>query len=302
MSERAALDAEAPTGAQSIERAFSVLRAVAGYGRRGARLADVVADMGIPKPTVRRMLAAMIREGAIEQDPGSRLYFLGVDIYAFGLAAADRHGIHNMAVPSLVQLAEFSEDTVFLSVRSGNNSICLHCEEGTFPIPCHALAVGRRYPLGVGAGSLALLAAMPDDEVDLVLQANAAIYAERYSMHTESALRGVVERTRKTGYALIEGWVVPEGWGVGVMVPDDEGATRGSSEHCRHRSAGWDPDRQQELVRAMYTERDRISEALRRAQSVGRHERERRAGKELGNPVARPARVTVNGRSTWPNA
>ena len=257
MFQRAALDAEAPTGAQSIERAFGVLRAVAGYGRRGARLADVVADMGIPKPTVRRMLAAMIREGAIEQDPGSRLYFLGVDVYAFGLVAADRHGIRNMAIPSLVQLAEFSEDTVFLSAPSGNDAICLHCEEGAFPIPCHALAVGRRYPLGVGAGSLALLAAMPDDEIDLILRANAAICVERYPMHTESALRGAVERTRRTGYALIEGWVVPEGWGVGVVISDGGGRPVAALSIAAIVSR-MGPDRQQELVRAMYTERDRI--------------------------------------------
>ena len=278
MLEERAIDAAAPTGAQSIERAFSVLRVVAAHRDKGARLTDIVAATGVSKPTVRRILAAMIRERAIEQDPVSRLYFLGQEMYVFGTVAADRYGIHKIAVPSLVRLAQVSEDTVFLSVPSGSESVCLHCEEGAFPIRCHALSVGRRHPLGVGAGSLALLSAMPDHEVERIVAANAKICADKYPIFTPKLLRDLVERTRKIGYALIEALVVPGSYGIGVAVPDNRGQPLAALSIAAIASR-MTPARQQELVAAMDTERDRLRDAIERAQMLERHDPERRIGK-----------------------
>ena len=45
-----------------------------------------------------------------------------------------------------------------LSLPSGIESLCIDVEEGTYPIRANYLRVGSRRPLGVGAGSLALLA------------------------------------------------------------------------------------------------------------------------------------------------
>jgi DNA-binding IclR family transcriptional regulator len=275
MAEERTIDAAAPTGAQSIERAFSVLRVVAAHRDKGARLTDIVAAIGVSKPTVRRILAAMMRERAIEQDPVSRLYFLGQEMYVFGTVAADRYGIHKIAVPSLVRLAQISEDTVFLSVPIGGESVCLHCEEGAFPIRSHALSVGRRHPLGVGAGSLALLSAMPDHEVDRIIATNAKVCADKYAIFTAKLLRELVGRTRQIGYALIEALVVPGSYGIGVAVPDDRGRPLAALSIAAIASR-MTPERRQELVAAMYAERDRLRGAIARAQSLERHEPERR--------------------------
>jgi DNA-binding IclR family transcriptional regulator len=56
------------TGTQSIERAVRLLREVAAHANRGARLTDLVVTTGLPRGTARRLLAAMIREGLMEQD------------------------------------------------------------------------------------------------------------------------------------------------------------------------------------------------------------------------------------------
>ena len=53
-------------------------------------------------------------------------------------------------------------DSSFLSVRRDNYAVCLYREEGTYPVRTHALQAGLQHPLGVGAGSLAMLSALPD--------------------------------------------------------------------------------------------------------------------------------------------
>ena len=83
-----------------------------------------------------------------------------------GVLAARRHGLLELAMESLRRLSDVTMDTSFLSIRRENYCVCLHREEGTYPVRTHALQAGLQHPLGVGAGSLAMLAALPDDDVD----------------------------------------------------------------------------------------------------------------------------------------
>src|SRR5579863_1372200 len=80
------------TGTQSLERAVRLLREVASQEKRGARLTDLIAASGFTKGTARRLLAAMIREELLEQDPQTRRYFLGLETFKLGTIAADRFG------------------------------------------------------------------------------------------------------------------------------------------------------------------------------------------------------------------
>jgi len=78
-------------GTQSLERAIALLRMVAAGSPDGARLTDLMAGTGLSKATVHRLLAALAREGLVEQDAASRRYFLGPDLDALGQVAAARH-------------------------------------------------------------------------------------------------------------------------------------------------------------------------------------------------------------------
>src|SRR5689334_3077548 len=148
--------AEGPSGTQSVERAIALLRHLGRHGAAGARLTDLVAGSGLNKATVRRLLAAMIREGMIEQDPESRLYFLGAETFVLGTIASARFGLLKLAQGALMRLTAATEDVAFLSVPRGTEAVCVHREEGSFPIRTYVLKAGDRHPLGVGAGSVAM--------------------------------------------------------------------------------------------------------------------------------------------------
>ena len=221
---RHALPSEAQgSGTQSIERALALLLQIGRADGEGARLSDLVAASGLTKPTARRALGALVRTGLLEQDETSRRYHLGPESYVLGTLAARRFGIHAQAIDGLVRLAQTSGDTAFLSVRRDVHVVCLHREEGPFPIRSHVLQAGDRHPLGVGAGSLAVLAALPDDEIGQAIAANAAIIAKRYPTYSPTSLREAVAHTRKDGYALNPGLLMAGSWGIGVVVRDPRG-------------------------------------------------------------------------------
>lgn len=210
-------------GTQSIERALGLLLDVGRADQHGARLTDLVTSSGLAKPTARRALGALVRAGLLDQDETSRRYRLGAESYVLGMLAARRFGIHARAIDGLTRLSQATGDTAFLSVRRDLHIVCLHREEGPFPIRSHVLQAGDRHPLGIGAGSLAVLAALPDDEVDRAIAANTAIIQEKYPAYSPASLRSAVMRTRKEGYALNPGLLMKGSWGVGVAVCDPQG-------------------------------------------------------------------------------
>ncbi len=206
------------TGAQAIDRAATLLLLVGRGAPSGARLSELVERCNLPKPTVRRMLLALVRAGMLDQDLETRRYYLGPQIHVLGTLANTRFGIHSISLRSLLKLSQQTGDTAFLSVPRDVYSICVHREEGPFPIRVHALHAGDRHPLGVEAGGLALLAAMPDEEVEETLAANADVLAESYPPFSPPVLRNLVLDTRARGYALNAGMLLSDSWAIGVPI------------------------------------------------------------------------------------
>jgi len=194
-------DAEVPAGTQSIHRVVMILRELATRNREGARLADLVSDLGLEQPTVHRMLKSLVAESLAFQDPESKRYFLGQAMYEFGLAASQRFDFRSSCGPILDSLARETGDTVFLVVRSGDESVCLDRREGDSPVKLFTVAVGDRRPLGIGASGMALLSAFPEEEIRRVV----ASHATRLAAHGEPDANALVARllkAKKLGYAV----------------------------------------------------------------------------------------------------
>jgi DNA-binding IclR family transcriptional regulator len=206
-------------GAQSIKRAFAILRIVVAHGGAGAALRDVTAESSLHRATAHRILSALVDEGVLEFNESTRRYRLGVEIFAFGAAMGDRFDIRNLAAPSLQELCEKTRDTAYLGVRSGYDGLCIDIREGNYPIKTLRLHIHDRWPLGIGAFSMPLLAWLPDSEIAEIVSHNAAGLADEKE-HTPEILLRRVEETRKRGYAVNYITTYPGMCGVGVPILD----------------------------------------------------------------------------------
>ena len=211
-----------------MDRALSLLAMVGRHAGRGASLSALVDDSGLNKPTVRRLLLALMRASLVEQDEESRRYYLGEEAYVLGTLASQRFGLLELCLDSLGTLSRKTQDTSFLSVRRSMSSICVYREEGTYPVRTHALQVGFEHPLGIGAGSLAILAALSDEDVEQTLVANMPVLLERYPNLPPERIRSDVALTRARGYSLNPGLIVANSWGVGVAIRHADGRPAGA--------------------------------------------------------------------------
>lgn len=192
---------------QNIGRATLVMSALGEAGANGLRLTDVVRVTGLGNATVHRVLVGLVTYGWAEQDPETGRFFLGMRLMAWGAMSSERFGFSRWIDPALVRLAQRTADTAYLMARVGDEAICVAQHEGAFPIKALTLRAGDRRPLGIGAGTLALLAFLPDDEVERIL-AEQAEQRARFAID-EPTLRGLIAKTRRLGHAFNDIHVIP---------------------------------------------------------------------------------------------
>ncbi|MBN9062472.1 MAG: hypothetical protein BGP06_20325 [Rhizobiales bacterium 65-9] len=209
-------------GAQIIARVFSVLRLISYRSPRGVRLTDLADAADLPRPTVHRILRAMIVERIVRQDPATKRYQLGSFAFELGLAAPQQTRLLERCRPILRKLANETEDTVYLVKRSAIDAVCIDRVEGSFPIRTFTLAVGDRRPLGIGAAGLALLSTLSDEDIDAVVQRNAREY-RFYNGLTPQEVMESVARVRALGYAMNIEKTTHGVSGIGLSIPNKSG-------------------------------------------------------------------------------
>lgn len=206
---------------KSVRRAAQLIKLLGREATAGWRLSDIALAAELGKATTHRLLTALTESGFAYRDPQTRRYFLGYEIIRLG-SLATRFDIVDLARPALLRVARETGDTVFLSARENLDAICLERQVGDYPIKTLTLTVGDRRPLGVGAGSLALLAFLPEEEVAEIIASNEPRLA-RYPGFAAPELRRLTAEARRQGYAFNDGRIVSAMCAVGIPVLDLRG-------------------------------------------------------------------------------
>jgi len=237
--------------AKMVERIAAILRLLAAGDDRGASLQVISETLDLKKPTAHRILSALSDNGLVFQDMTTRNYRLGHAAAVLGRTALEQD-IAGAARASLVRLAGLSGDTAFASAIEGPAAICVAREVGDFPIRTLTLSVGDRRPLGVGAGSLALLAALPDAAVERALKRNES-WLRDFQGFEPDWLRQKVAETRRHGFAENDGRIVSGMAGIAVAVLDSAGQPLAALSLAAIRDR-MTAERIPQLVRALHAE------------------------------------------------
>ncbi len=244
---------------KTVERTARILRQLALAGEAGVRLTDLAGELDLTKPTLHRLLGALAEAGMARHNPATRRYRLGELSALLGRASA-RITVSTEARQSLMRLAAATQDTVYATVQEGTAAICVGREIGSFPIRTLTLDVGDQRPLGVGAGSMALLGFLPDNEVEAAIARN-EFWLEKYPHLTPEFLRRQAHETRVRGYSLNQDRVIAGMSALGVPALDGSGRPIAaiSVAAITERIVG---DREAQLVSLLRDETSRLASAF----------------------------------------
>ncbi|MFZ4078085.1 MAG: IclR family transcriptional regulator [Microbacteriaceae bacterium] len=215
--------AQSIPGTQVVSRAAAVLRVVSSHTPDGVTSSQVATLTSLTRPTAHRLLASLAAEGFLDQDSRTSTWHLGPELYLMGAVAAPRYDITTIAQPLIHELASETGESAFLSARRGYETVCLVREEGAFPIRSFVLYEGVRFPLGVASAGMAILAFLPDDEIDAYLAHRESISTEFQRQHTPNLVWQRIREARARGYSVNPGLIVQGSFGIGAAVFDESG-------------------------------------------------------------------------------
>jgi DNA-binding IclR family transcriptional regulator len=239
-----------------IDRTVALMRLVATYRPKGARLTDLAEEAFLPAPTVRRILKRLVEHGLILQDCSERRYRLGHLAYELGLSASHLTNDARDYRPLLDELVRATGHTMYLLMRSGLDSVCIDRADAATSDCKLTRCVGDRLPLGVGVGGMALLAALPENDAEAIIEVNQSVY-RRFVRTTGSTFREHLETARKNGFIVRRSPVTPGVLGIGMVLPSCEGPPRLAVAGAT--KARW------------FSERDRIEAVATMREIIARH-------------------------------
>ncbi len=211
---------DSPAG--SAGRIFMLLRLLGEAGPDGIRLTDLAERAALPRPSVHRILRALGTEGVVAFDARTKRYTLGLALFLLAAKAGDVLGLRDLARPTLLRLTASLGETLVLLVHNGYDAVCIERSAGPLPIRTFTGDIGGRVPLGIGQGSVAILAFLPPAEQDEIIRHNLPRMRD-YGGPDEASLRAELRQVREEGYCGGASGLIPGMAGLGTPILDAEG-------------------------------------------------------------------------------
>lgn len=173
----------------TVARIAAVLQTLAD-GDNELPVSEIARHVGRERSQISRMLKALAATGLVEQNPDTRNYRLGWQLYVVAAKAGDQRLVRT-ARPILHALVAETHETALLSVRQANRSFTILRERSTHSLQAGGW-VGRTSPLHITASGRALLLDSTRAEIrDLI---SSDLGAPGYGPNALTTLPAVLDR------------------------------------------------------------------------------------------------------------
>ena len=184
---------------KSADRTLDVIETLAD-SEQHRTLAELSAELSIPKSSLHGILRTMAQRGWVELDSTGTRFGLGLRALRTGTAYVDRDDAVGRVQPILDWLSEELGETAHLGRLDGPDVVYLAKRESPHPIRLYS-AIGRRLPAHATALGKSVLATRTDAAVDALLPADLVALTDQ-TITDRPALMTELARCRSDGYAV----------------------------------------------------------------------------------------------------
>ena len=206
-------------GTQAVARAIALLKAFSD-SQPEWNLTDLAQATGINKTTAFRLLAALEAERLIMRNPLSGGYRLGVELIAIGSTAMRSNALRAASRPILATLAEQCGEAATLELLVEGFVLVIDEVASNHPMGM-TQDVGSRLPLHATATGKILLAALPAEQLDMLLTTPLGRHTDQ-TVTDVQRLRAELAQVRQDGFAIAAGELEPGFVAVAAPVPGRE--------------------------------------------------------------------------------
>jgi DNA-binding IclR family transcriptional regulator len=182
---------------------------------------ELAQALGLHRSIVYRILKTLERRGFVTQTDRRGRFSLGLKLIELGNVVLSTTNLLQIADPIMARLVKETDESVMLSVVSGNESVCIGKKDSPKPVRA-TMSIGDRSPLYAGATAKALLAHLGADRIDELVAAG----LKRITRHTitdAAKLEEDLAEIRRQGWAFSVGEFTPDVAAIAVPLRDSNG-------------------------------------------------------------------------------
>lgn len=182
---------------KSVHTAFRIVESLKRL--EDASITNIAADTGLAKSTVHKHLATLLEEDCVTKDEdgyslGARFLDLG------GFVRSERYG-SEVVKDKVKLLAEQTGQVVHFAVEEHGRAVVLYREKGEYGVPSRS-RVGKRMYLHQTSYGKAILAHLPDDRIEGIVDHYGLPSATANTITDPDALSEELAQIRERGYAI----------------------------------------------------------------------------------------------------
>ena len=183
----------------SVKRAITLLHCFS-IEKTELSVSELSIKLGVHKSTVSRLLATLASEKLVNCNPENGKYRLGMGLIELSGLVVLHSELRQIALPFLRQLGDKTKETVNLAVLEQDTAINI---EQSVPFDRRVFSigwVGRRTPLHASSTGKVLLAFLPNELLEPILQKPLEVFTEN-TITDPGFLQSELGKIRKKEYA-----------------------------------------------------------------------------------------------------
>lgn len=184
----------------STDRTLAILETLADFPH-GASVADLTRVLDISQNSVFRITSTLHERGYLHRRESDKKYLLSNKLFDLSRPRVNEKSLTVCAYEAMQQLSKTTGETCQLLVRSGDKCVVLEQVSGTFPVKVMG-EIGLRVPLYSCAPGKAILAWLPDDELESWFDRIKLKKFTGTTLATKRSLTRDLKETRSRGYSV----------------------------------------------------------------------------------------------------
>lgn len=153
---------------KSVQKSLKILKAIM-YSTDEVSLTDMEKLLGYNSSTTHHLLKTLIVEGFVRQNPETKKYSVGSEVFLYWLSNRHLEFFFDRVVPILDECVTITDETINLFIRDYDELICVAGKESKQTLKAY-LMIGRRIPMTCTAAGKVFLAYMDEAEILCLLQ------------------------------------------------------------------------------------------------------------------------------------
>lgn len=189
-----------PYRVQVLDRALGILDLLSTEGPELAP-AELSGQLVLHKSTLHRLLQVLEQHRLVDKNPQSGKYRLGLKLFEFGTKAVAQIDVQERVRPYLERLVCETGETAHMCILDRGEMLSLANVESPRTVRTPS-TVGHRIPSHCTAAGKAVLAFLPESELNELLKKRTFKSYTRNTITSPSSLKAELQLIRKRGYAM----------------------------------------------------------------------------------------------------